>query len=234
MIQERYRRDYVGEFVITNTTIRNGQKIQSREWRDNTILDQWITGCAAVIVGNDDRDRFNHTVLEHHRGGLRGTKRLQTYGTLDVWRDMRLDYYATTQAHQLHDISQHEYYQSNQFFSRYVPYTEITAVFTTSSLSSRYPGRCHLVPHTPILANAAMPLYLAAFDGNTEIYMLGYSKEFASPDQNWISDIEQIMDVYPGCQFFLIGTETNQPDVWRKKKNVRCLTHREFITRCDV
>lgn len=232
MIQQRYRRDYVGEFVITNTTIRDGQKIQSRDWIDNSIPNQWITGRAAAIVGPDER--FDHRVLEKHRGGLRGTKRLQTYGALSVWRDMRLDYYASTLRDDIMALSVAKHYQSNQFFSRWVNYHELTAVFTTASLCLDYPGHFHLIPHALSLSNVALPLYLAAFDGNTEIFMLGYSQELSSPDRMWIQDVESVLDTYPGVKFVLVGTETNQPKSWRQRRNVRCMTHRQFITYCDV
>ena len=47
---ERYRTEYDGEFVITVNTIKNGEKHQEREWIDNPIENQHISGRAAVLV----------------------------------------------------------------------------------------------------------------------------------------------------------------------------------------
>lgn len=50
MMQQRRRQDYPGEFIITRTTFRDGRKIQEREWIDNPIVNQHISGRAAVVA----------------------------------------------------------------------------------------------------------------------------------------------------------------------------------------
>ena len=57
MIQERYRQDYDGEFVLLQTSIRNGVKEQRREWMINPIQNQHVSGRAAVIGSNLDREQ---------------------------------------------------------------------------------------------------------------------------------------------------------------------------------
>ena len=52
---ERYRTDYDGEFVIVSNTIKNGKKHQEREWIENPIENQHISGRAAVIGNGDSR-----------------------------------------------------------------------------------------------------------------------------------------------------------------------------------
>ena len=37
MITERYRKDYTGEFIITNTSWAGGKKRTQREWMPNPI-----------------------------------------------------------------------------------------------------------------------------------------------------------------------------------------------------
>jgi len=71
MMQQRRRQDYPGEFIITRTTFRDGRKIQEREWIDNPIVNQHISGRAAVIATADDRERFDHARLQYHRAGVR-------------------------------------------------------------------------------------------------------------------------------------------------------------------
>ena len=52
MIQERYRADYEGEFVITESRWSGGKKTQNREWVANPIDNQHISGRAACIGSN--------------------------------------------------------------------------------------------------------------------------------------------------------------------------------------
>ena len=54
-MSERYRTEYDGEFVIINNTIKDGKKIQEREWIENPIENQHISGCAAVIGHGQSR-----------------------------------------------------------------------------------------------------------------------------------------------------------------------------------
>jgi len=222
VIEPRYRRDYQGEYVITTTNWREGKKSQAKEWIPNAIVNQHLSGRAAVIGSNNDRERFDHTRLQRHRGGLQGKKRLQTYGTRDIWRDMRLDFYVSTDQIQLNKIVD-------------LNYQESTAVFTTARHCLRCPGKFYLIPFTPPICDAAMPIYLSVFDGHQEIFLLGYDREAQfGKSTNWINDVDQIIKAYESCDFILVGTESNMPDLLRHNKNVSCINHRSFITRCDI
>ena len=75
-MQKQYREDYQGEFVIVETRITNGRREQKREWIDNPIQNHHISKRAAVIGSRADRDRFDHTILPRHRGGLMGKKKV--------------------------------------------------------------------------------------------------------------------------------------------------------------
>ena len=66
---ERYRKDYLGEFVILNTSWKDGKKVQTREWMDNPIKNQHISSRAAIIGPGSSRERFDVRVLEKHKGG---------------------------------------------------------------------------------------------------------------------------------------------------------------------
>ena len=56
MIESRYRRDYDGEFVITETRVADGTTQQTREWVPNAIENHHISGRAAVIGSRTDHD----------------------------------------------------------------------------------------------------------------------------------------------------------------------------------
>ena len=92
MITARFREHYDGEFIITDTTYKGGMKIQNREFVPNSISNQHISGRAAVI-GQDETAREDVVrVLENHKGGLLGQKKLQTYGCDGVWRKIPVSY----------------------------------------------------------------------------------------------------------------------------------------------
>ena len=100
-MQARYRTDYAGEFVITETRWTGGRKTQTREWVPNPIENHHISGRAVCIGSDFDAYRFNHVRLQRHRGGLLGSKKLQTYGVGDIAVAMRLDFAVETRAAQL-------------------------------------------------------------------------------------------------------------------------------------
>ena len=76
MIEERYRADYDGEFVILETKWSGGKKEQTREWVPNPIENQHISGRATCILSNIDQFRYDYRKLENHRGGLLGGKKI--------------------------------------------------------------------------------------------------------------------------------------------------------------
>jgi hypothetical protein len=99
-MSERYRTEYDGEFVIINNTIKDGKKIQEREWIENPIENQHISGCAAVIGHGQSRyhtiynGKFNlKNNIEKHAGWHLGRKRLQSYGAEGCWQEMQCDFY---------------------------------------------------------------------------------------------------------------------------------------------
>lgn len=221
MINPRYRRDYMGEFIVLHTTFRDGQKIQEREWVDNPIVNQHISGRAAIIVSDVDFDRFDYTMLEYHRGGLRGTKRLQTYATGDIWRDLKLNFYVSTQQEQLEAIAATDY-------------GDDTVVYTDRRRVLQFPGQFFLIPYAPMISDPATAMYLAAFDGHQEIFVLGANRELKFVEPKWQQHITEVMRSYYHCMFYFVGVESNMPAEWRSQKNFRCLTHRNFVTHCDV
>jgi hypothetical protein len=73
MITARYRTDYDGEFIVTQSTWSGGKKRQKREWVANPIKNQHISGRAVCIASDHDLPNFDYTRLQRHRGGLLGT-----------------------------------------------------------------------------------------------------------------------------------------------------------------
>ena len=221
MIQARYRRDYDGEFVVVETKLAEGKREQTREWIANPIVNHHTSGRAAVIGSRAMSHRFQYQRLQRHRGGLLGKKRLQTYGTADLWQDMRFDFFVTTDRQQIADIAEQAY-------------DERCTVYTTARMCIDYPGRFYLVPYLPQIDTLAIPVYLAAFDGHAEVFMLGYCLETPTGSRTWITDIDSVIAAYAGTAFVLVGVESNMPESWRSHSNVRSMTPRDFVSYCDV
>lgn len=221
MIACRYRRDYDGEFVITNTDIRRGIKQQTREWIANPITNQHVSGRAAVIGSGLDSKQFDFRRLQRHRGGLQGTKRFQTYATHDIWQHMRLDFYCSTDRAQITKLQT-------------TGYQECSTVCTLARLCLTYPNQFYIIPFQPSVADLAAAVYLAAFDGHQEIFLLGYNKDTPDHSQQWQQDVSDVFLAYHAHQFVLVGAVNNMPDFWRMADNVECWPYRKFVTQCDI
>ena len=220
MISQRYRRDYIGEFVVSHTTFRDGVKVQDREWIPNAIENHHVSGRAAVIVGDTDRSRFDYARLQHHRGGLRGSKKLQTYGTDVTWQHLRLDFYVTTDSMTLAMIDNSDYGKD-------------TVVYTDRQRVLEFPQKFFLTPYCPQMADTALALYLAAFDGHREIFVLG-AVEHQDRNLDWQQHVHEVMRCYHTCQFYFVGAEAAMPMSWRSESNFDCMTVRRFVTHCDI
>lgn len=221
MITARYRRDYDGEFVITNTRLVDGVKQETREWIPNTVINSHISGRAAIIGSRFDQAKFRHQRLERHRGGLLGRKRLQTYAWGDLWNDMRLDFYASTDRQQLSGILQ-------------AKYDLATTIFTSASCVMEWPGHFYPVPFSPYLSDPALALYLASFDQHEEVFLLGYNQEVVWPDKNVLSDLSRVMAAYRGTQYISVAPPSSQPNEWLDLPNFRTMPLRQFISYCDI
>lgn len=220
-MQARYRTDYPGEFIVLETKWSHGKKEQTREWVANPIENHHISGRAACIASDIDIHRFDHTRLQNHRGGLLGSKKLQTYGSSLVSQSMRLDFTCESKIEKLLPLLESKYSDDN-------------IVYTTTRNCLLHPGNWYIVPFRPNFLDVALLIYLAAFDGHKEIFLLGYNKETPVDNPGWSTQVDQIFLAYPGVKFFVVGEKTNFFDTWLEHSNVATLTHREFISYCDV
>lgn len=216
----RYRSDYPGEFVILESKWSGGKKSETREWIPNPIENQHISGRAACIGSDIDRRYFDYTRLSRHRGGLLSSKKLQTYGTGKISLEMRLDFAVETNADTLAEIKQSEYQVEN-------------VVYSTARNCIKNPGDFYLIPNRSRIEDSVTILYLAAFDGHREIFLLGYHNETEHGRDSWVGDITKIFNAYP-VDFYLVGEPTNMPDQWLDCSNVRSMNYRDWISYCDI
>ena len=107
-------------------------------------------------------------------------------------------------------------------------------VYTTARNCISNPGDFYLIPQAPGLLMPALPIYLAAFDGHKEIFLLGYSTQMAFENYRWFDDVCSVFSAYSGVQFYLVGEPSIMPDSWLECANVKTMTYRDFIGYCDV
>lgn len=222
-MEARYRRDYLGEFVIVNTVWEGGKRTEQREWIANPIENQHISGRAVCIGSRDSatNGQFNYRILQRHRGGLLGTLKLQTYGIGTIAEDMRLDFTVEVDPVQIKKLVESKYYEDN-------------VVYTTARNCIDNPGEFYLIPLAPRLLMPALPIYIAAFDGHQEIFLLGYSNQMQFDHPNWFAHVKEVFDAFTGVQFHLVGEATIMPETWLECPNVKTLSYRDFISYADV
>jgi len=221
MLTAKYRTDYPGEFVVTEARWRDGKREQTREWIPNPIENRHISSRAACIGSSVDHYLFDYTRLARHRGGLLGSLRLQTYGVSEVAHQMKLDFAVEINKTRLNDLKATDYHVEN-------------VVYTTSRLCVENPGEFYLIPYNPVLNSIAVLLYLAAFDGHQEVFMLGYNQEADAGSTDWVRHVARVIEAYSATRFVLVGVESNQPQNLFEYANVRPMSYPEFITYCDI
>lgn len=221
MITERYRKDYTGEFIITSTAWSGSKKRTRREWIPNPIENHHISGRAVCIASNTEIGEFDFTKLQRHKGGLLGSKKLQTYGVGSIAKLMRLDFAVEKDNAILNDILNNHYYKDN-------------VIYTTPRNCLAHPGVFYNIPYNPPLVKEVLLAYLAAFDGHNEIFLLGYSDDAGIGQNNWDEQMNRVISAYPSTKFFHVGYESQTPDLWKNNSNFKQLSHREFIFYCDV
>ena len=219
-MEARYRADYAGEFVILESKWAGGKKEETREWIPNPIENHHISGRAACIGGSIDRTQYDYTRLQRHRGGLLGSKKLQTYGTGPIAQEMRLDFTVETMPDGLASIIAANYQQDN-------------IVYTTARNCIINPGQFYLIPYRPRLIDMVTAVYLAAFDGHKEIFLLGYTDLTNGDALNWEDQLTHVFSAYEGTKFYLVGESTIMPDQWVDCDNVQTMPYPEFISYCD-
>lgn len=221
MISERYRKDYTGEFIILNTAWSGGKKRTKREWMPNPIENHHISGRAACIGSTSDKNEFDFTMLQRHKGGLLGSKKIQTYGVGEVAKSMRLDFVIEKDDTVLHELLNAGYFKDN-------------IIYTTPKQCIKHPGVFYVVPYNPPLVKEVILAYIAAFDGHKEVFLLGYNNDAGIGQNEWETQMEKVISAYPSTHFFHVSHKSQTPDSWKQHSNFSQLTHREFIHYADV
>ena len=225
-MHERYRSDYEGEFVVTNSRIVDGKKIQDREWIKNPIENQHISGRAVAIYDGESREQFNIQRLQNHRGGILGKLRLQSYGVGRVCDEITCNFYVSKDPEVLQKLVDSQYVAN-------------TVVYSSAGKLLRFPGELYLIPLGTALLEPATAVWLAAFDGHQEIYMIGYDFD-EGKNVKLARQVHEIMQTYTKTKFVRVSylvrnrTRIDTPDTWKDCRNFSEMTYDQWISHCDV
>ena len=228
-MDERYRSDYEGEFVVTNSRIVAGKKVQDREWVQNPIENQHISGRAVAIADGDSRSKFDIRKVEGHRGGLLGKLRLQSYGSGRICDEMSCNFYISKNVETLQRLVESKYVVN-------------TVVYSSAGKCLKFPGELYLIPYSTLLSEQALAVWLPAFDQHKEIFLLGYDFE-EGKNQGLANEILTIMQTYRGTRFTRVSTlnnlnggrvRTDTPDAWKDCRNFSEMTYGEWISYADI
>jgi hypothetical protein len=229
-MSERYRTDYDGEFVIISNTIKDGKKHQEREWIDNPIENQHISGRAAIIGHGHSRyntklqgkfDIYNH--IARHSGGHLSRKRLQSYGSEGCWTEMQCDFFVEFDIPVLDELVKKQY-------------THKSSVYSNARNCITTPGEFFLVPYGFRGRSVVVAAWLACFDGHKEVYLLGVdgTDRNGEADNTSAVQLNNVMTAYPSVKFVHVSDNIAPPDLWRNNRNFAQWKYSQFVSLCDI
>jgi hypothetical protein len=222
-VDEVYRKDYDGEFVVTGLTIKNGKREQTREWIDNPITVNSISGRAVCVSNGAGSEQFNLQSLTS-KHGLLNSLALNVYATDGLYTKFKPNFLVTFNTDLLANM-----------ISRGV--TEDIITYTSGTQCIKHPGEFYLIPYGRKGPADMIAAYLAAFDGHKEIYLVGYDEYTADGLKRrtpMIEAVARVIEAYPGIKFYHCIHEGKLPMEWTGLKNVHSMSIAEFISECDV
>ena len=221
----RYRKDYPGEFIVTSVQIVNRRRTYSKEFIENPIKNQHISGRSCILGSDSSLFDFPIKLLQGHRGGLLGAKGLQSYAC-DQVKD--------------HMIPNFTYCNDKEMLQHMVDtkYTEQSVCYTRVRNVLAHPGEFYIVPYQISMLPEATLAWLASFDGHKEVFFLG----LADSNPKVIHQVKTVMEAFPEVTYtrvFYNGfpNETkdhNCPESWKWCHNFKQMNKLEWISYCDI
>lgn len=243
MLKKYSQEDYIGEYIITKTSIQSGKKVEVREWLDPSFTNTKHNSVAHIIGNGTSRQNFPLQKLAEVHGGLLAKEMGQTYGCNALYRDFSPDFLVLTSQ------------TMSDEFAESFPNEQTIGVTWTKNLL-RHPGKYHLMPYNVKMCAGASAAYLACFHGHKKIYLLGFDNQThgdmnnniyadtngydsikkPAPDHIYIKDLNFVMKTYDDVEFVRVA-ETNRtkiPEAWRWRENYRQISHKSYISETDL
>ena len=215
-MKEQYRRDYVGEYVITNIRVINGKKEQNRVWINNPLAVNSVSNRATCIAESSSLKGSFYKQIQNHNGGNLGEFKMQLYGVDSVWQKMVPNFTVCKDRDMLEKMIQTQF-------------TKESVVYTSASNCTRYPGEFYLTPYHNAMNPHALAVWLACFDGHKEIYIVGYDHT----NYKIMATVQDVMQVYKDVKFIQV-TNNGSPHEWKQQLNFSAMTKDQFVSHCDV
>jgi len=223
MIEEHYRSDYDGEFVITNTIFKDGKKEQEREWIENPISNNHVSNRATCIADGTSIEGFLLNRLEGHKGGLLGSLSMQVYGVQDVYKKLKCDFLVALGQDTLDEIKSSEYDEKN-------------IVYTSTRGCLNNQGSFYLIPQSTRTTPHATAVWLACFDEHKEVFLFGYDQftDQAIEQTKMINSVNEVMKTYPTVKFHHVRKGGDMPESWKYLPNIDSMTINEYVSYADI
>jgi len=222
-MEERYRNDYEGEFVIVGVKMVNGKKQQEREFVENPIQIKSISGRATCVSNGVSSTQFQiDRLMLHH--GLLNTLPLNVYTTGSLYNKVHANFHVTFNDAHLHELIDKKL-------------TEDIIVYTSTTQCLKRPGEFFIVPYGYKSTEEAVAAYLAAFDGHREVFLVGYDEytlDGLTRRTKMIETVGQVIKTYSATKFYHVTPEDNVPKEWLPYRNLEAMAVREFISYCDI
>jgi len=221
-MEERYRTDYEGEFVVTGLKIVNGRKQQEREFVDNPIQIKSISGRATCVSNGDSGKRIHLNRLTKYHGVL-NTLPLNVYTTGDLYKQVHGNFHITFNVDNLQELIESKL-------------TEEIIVYTSTTQCLKFPGEFFIIPYSYKSTEEAVAAYLAAFDGHTEVFLLGYDqfKTDGTRRTKMIESIIPVLKAYSTTKFYHVVSDSETPKEWLPFRNLKTMPLMEYVSYCDI
>lgn len=242
-IEEKYRSSYTGEDIITNRVCEHGVWNATTESVSNAVINNQISSQAVVFGNGLSRLDFDANLIFNHKGGLLGSRKLQTYGCNAMFREYAVDFLIVPDRQLLHEITT-------------TAYENLNIVYTRILNTLEFPGRFYLIPFDPYFDAGSTAAYLAAFDGHKKVFLLGFDGQDTPNFNNniysntngydcrtvdinvdsWNANKVLLFSTYTDVDFIYVSTTGRMPlpVAWQAYSNVRQVNYREFILEADL
>jgi hypothetical protein len=245
-IKQLYRATYQGETVVTDLVHKDAKWHMAQEWIPNAVTNTQISNKACVIGNGISRKDFPLHAVINHFGGLLARTKLQTYGCNALYRDQAPDFLVVTGEHNeiIKEVAESGYCNNN-------------IVYASAAHIQEFPGQFYLIPQDPSWNSGAIASMMAAFDGHTTVYLLGFdgqdtvnysynmyagtsgyqAAENATAEPAFLdATMKMVFDVYNEVDFVRVMPSEHYtiPEAWRYCPNLRQISYRQFIYEADL
>jgi hypothetical protein len=252
-IKRLFRKDYTGEDVNITGVYEDREWHYQTEFISNPFHNLPLSNRAVVIGNGITRQEFDLKLICDHRvttaWGQQSdwipqitAKKFNTYGCNALYRDYKTDFLIATGDVIIQEIA------ASGYCTNSVAYAKKQEIVN-------FPGKFHVVPQDPQWNAGAIAAYLAAFDGNKKVFMLGFDGIDSNNSYNvyvgtngyqgiesnlseslWIQSLSLVMNTYQDVEFIRVAPTSSYrvPELWKYNLNFRTVDFRQFVLEADI